>query len=116
MPRPQKFRFVCNMPETKEFIPKKNICEKTVVMSIDEYEVLRLIDYEKNTQEECSQKMNIARTTVQNIYERARYKLADTLINGKRLLIEGGNVKICSHKRCGCQENCPHHKCKKGEE
>jgi predicted DNA-binding protein (UPF0251 family) len=52
-------------------------------MTIDEYETIRLIDLEKLTQEECATQMNISRTTVQGIYDVARKKIAESLVNGK---------------------------------
>lgn len=64
-------------------------------MTIDEYETIRLMDLENCTQETCAMAMNVARTTVQKIYEEARYKLADALINGKELSIEGGEFRLC---------------------
>lgn len=72
-------------------------------MTVDEYETVRLIDLEGMTQEECSEKMHIARTTVQGIYTSARSKIADSLVNGKVLLIDGGDYRLCdgSGPRCG---------------
>jgi len=64
-------------------------------MSIDEYETIRLIDLEELTQEECASQMNIARTTVQGIYNSARKKIASSLVNGQFLKIEGGDYKLC---------------------
>jgi len=70
---------------------------------VDEYETIRLIDLEELTQEQCAGQMNVARTTVQGIYNQARKKLAEALINGRRLKIEGGDYKICDglQKHCG---------------
>ncbi len=74
-------------------------------MTIDEYETIRLIDLEGKTQEECSEKMNIARTTVQGVYISARKKLADSLINGRPLKIKGGDYEVCNGKVKNCSDN-----------
>lgn len=99
MPRPRKCRKICCLPENVHFAPVGARCDSAssvaVVLLIDEYEAIRLIDLEGMTQEECAGKMNIARTTVQAIYTVARKKLADTIVNGKRLLIEGGDYRLC---------------------
>ena len=64
-------------------------------MTLDEYETIRLIDLEEYTQHECAKQMNISRTTVAEIYKSARYKMADSVVNGKQLLITGGNYQFC---------------------
>ena len=83
-----------------------------VTMTIDEYETIRLIDRQGFTQEECSKQMGVARTTVQGIYDSARKKLADALVNGKVLLIEGGNYVLCDgfEETCSCG-GCRRHTC-----
>lgn len=110
MSRPVKDRHVCCMPQLSKFSPTemcfKSLPEDDVInMSIEEYEVIRLIDYEGLTQEEAATQMNVARTTVQAIYAVSRKKLADMLIDGKYLHIKGGNYKLCPKN----------HKCNKGE-
>lgn len=106
MPRPRKCRKVCCMPERNLFGPLniKNLEEKIIVMTIDEYETVRLMDLEGMTQEECAEKMNVARTTIQRIYNDARNKLAKSLVNGDILKIEGGDYKLCDEYEpsCGC--------------
>ena len=64
-------------------------------MTLDEYEVIRLIDLNKLTHEQASKQMNISRTTVSEIYEMARYKIANSLVHGRPLLISGGNYQLC---------------------
>ena len=71
-------------------------------MTIDEYETIRLIDLEEFTQEMCAEQMGVARTTVQWIYNQARHKLADALVNGKKLRIEGGDYQVCAGSDLTC--------------
>ena len=104
MARPKKWRNVCDLPEVKQFGPLEgHICKSQVIMSVDEYEAIRLIDLEGMKQEECASSMNVARTTVQSIYEVARKKIADSLVNGRTLIIEGGEYMLCDGHggRCG---------------
>lgn len=104
MPRPMKWRKVCCLPENSRFGPLDLKDSKDYInMTVDEYETIRLIDLKGFTQEECAKQMNIARTTVQGIYIEARKKLAESLVNGKVLTIEGGEYKLCDGlgKRCG---------------
>ena len=63
-------------------------------MTVDEFETLRLLDNEGLTQEQCAARMNVSRTTVTAIYDSARKKIGDVLVNGKRLLITGGNCRF----------------------
>lgn len=106
MPRPKKCRKVCCLPPISEFVPagEGGPCREAVVMTVDEYETVRLIDNEGFTQEECSKYMNIARTTVQQIYDGARKKIARALVEGLPLKIEGGDYHLCdgSERYCGC--------------
>ena len=106
MPRPKKCRKVCCLPQTNEFYPARESepPRELVVMTVDEYEAVRLIDNEGFSQEECSEYMGIARTTVQQIYLSARKKIARTLVEGLALKIEGGDYRLCDGKEqyCGC--------------
>lgn len=114
MPRPRKCRKVCCLPECKRFGPLDNMLDddQFINMTVDEYESIRLIDLENMTQEECSAHMNVARTTVQLIYNEARKKLADSLVNRKILLIEGGEYVLCDNQEKPCMKgNCQKRKC-----
>jgi len=73
-----------------------------VVLTVDEYEAIRLIDQEGFSQEQCGEYMRIARTTVQFIYASARKKLADMLVDGRRLCIAGGDYQLCSGEDACC--------------
>ena len=105
MPRPKKCRKVCQMPKTKEFQPIGDTsCKASVILTVDEYEAIRLIDKQGFSQEECSNYMQVARTTVQLIYNSARKKLADALVDGLSIRIEGGDFQLCDGNEdyCGC--------------
>jgi len=114
MSRPQKLKKVCQIPKRHEFFPSGEWREEIVVMTIDEYEAIRLIDMEGFSQEECAVYMQVARTTVQQIYCRARKKLATVLVHGAGLRIYGGEYRLCDGKEetCGCG-GCAKHR---GEE
>jgi len=71
---------------------------------LDEYEVLRLVDLEEQTHEQCAAQMDISRSTVQEIYKSARRKIAACLVHSKKLVITGGNYRICDGQeipQCG---------------
>lgn len=107
MPRPRKCRRVCDFPQTLTFLPED--CEggeRAVILTVDEYEAIRLIDKEGLSQEQCGDFMQVARTTVQQIYANARKKLADVLVDGLPLRIEGGDYRLCSGggRNCGCAD------------
>lgn len=105
IPRPRKCRKVCQLPRIQEFHPLgPPPCGPAVVLNVDEYEAIRLIDRQGFSQEECSAYMQVARTTVQMIYNSARKKLAAALVDGLPLRIEGGSYQLCDGKEeaCGC--------------
>ena len=95
MPRPPRCRRICGVPQVDTFCP--NGCENTgpILLTLDEYEVIRLVDLEQRTHEQCATQMDISRSTVQEIYESARSKIAACLVHGKPLHITGGNYRIC---------------------
>lgn len=118
MPRPRKCRRVCRMPDNTAFTPVNGGQEdRTVVLTVDEYEALRLIDKVGLSQEECGRYMSIARTTVQQIYTVARKKVADALVDGLPLRIEGGDYQLCEQqeKNCDCG-HCQRHRQKTAEQ
>ena len=105
MPRPCKRRRICAMPGVSRFGPVSGISGRQVInMTLDEFEAVRLIDLEGLTQEQCAESMSVARTTAQAIYNSARAKLAECLVNEKELFISGGEYVLCQegHGPCGC--------------
>ena len=90
MPRPVKYRRIGQMPVYRSFSPDDVTDAETVQMTVDEFETIKLLDGNGLTQCECASRMHIARTTVTAIYDSARKKVADALVNGKQLLIVGG--------------------------
>ncbi len=107
MSRPTKCRTICRFPQTLEFTPSRDeVAREPVIMTVDEYETIRLIDKEGLSQEECSRRMQVARTTAQKIYESARKKIADVLVDGLPLRIEGGEYRLCGggNRFCGMKK------------
>lgn len=103
MPRPRKCRKVCHFPQTLEFAPARTGGEgPPVILTVDEYEAIRLIDREGFSQEQCGVFMGVARTTVQQVYASAREKLALFLVEGRPLRIGGGDYRLCRGGEEGC--------------
>ena len=94
MPRKQRCRWIDSYPDHWEFSPEDVSDKEPVVLSLDEFETIRLLDPMGLTQEPCAERMGIARTTVTAIYESTRRKVADALVEGRRLLIRGGNYQF----------------------
>ena len=116
MPRPRKWKKVCCLPASELYGPLRNQGEtqETIVMSVEEYETIRLIDLERFTQEECSERMQVSRGTVQKLYTDAREKLAISLVNGHVLMIAGGDYEFYNEqeRRLACGR-CRRHACGK---
>ncbi len=104
MPRPSRYRRICSEPAYDRFAPEGIACGGRTILTVDEYETIRLIDLEQLTQEECARRMEISRTTAAGIYSCARRKLADSIVNGRALVIAGGHYRLCdgSAAPCGC--------------
>ncbi|HIQ81651.1 MAG TPA: DUF134 domain-containing protein [Candidatus Pullichristensenella stercorigallinarum] len=108
MPRPRKCRRVCAAPRCTRFEPFGAADAEAVVLQVDEFETLRLMDYEGLTQEACALRMGVARTTITGIYTRARRKVAVALAEGRPLHIHGGAFEVCTGGGCACGHgSCP---------
>ena len=123
MPRPVCCRRVGFMPGARYFkpmgIPMRMLEE--IVLNIDELEAVRLADHEGLYQEQAAEKMRVSRPTFGRIIESAHRKIADALVKGKALRIEGGNIEMQGTKEYGhgrgaggfcvcpkCNEKVPH--------
>ncbi|KPK84495.1 MAG: hypothetical protein AMS27_09800 [Bacteroides sp. SM23_62_1] len=93
MPNRRRFRRVMMPPRMEGFkpfgIPMKNL--ETVVLLFEEFEAVRLTDYEHLTQAQAARKMNVSRPTFTRIYEQARRNIAKAFVEGKAILIQGGH-------------------------
>jgi predicted DNA-binding protein (UPF0251 family)/DNA-directed RNA polymerase subunit RPC12/RpoP len=112
MPRPKRRRKVDHPPHYKGFRPIGAIDEgQTVVLNYEEYESIRLSDFELLGQVEASKVMDISRPTFARIYESARRKVAQAFVSGSPIVFEGGKVYFNSDwyscHRCGCWFNHP---------
>jgi len=94
--RPKKIRYIKCEPGEKCFRPQcKSLNElEGVILTIDEYEAVRLSDLEGLTQEDTAKKMKVHRSTISRILTSAHRKIADALVNVKAIRIEGGSCKI----------------------
>ncbi|MDD2971099.1 MAG: NifB/NifX family molybdenum-iron cluster-binding protein [Lachnospiraceae bacterium] len=99
MARPNKSRFVCRGPSHTEFHTVPEHSSIKILLSVEEYEVLRLIDYSNRSQQETACQMGVSRTTIQALYSSARKKLSRFLVEGTSLQIQGGNYTLCGQSK-----------------
>lgn len=109
MPRPPLCRHVAQEPGVTYFkprgVPITNL--EQVVLSVDELEALRLADKEGMYQDQAAERMKISRPTFGRVVETARRKVAEALVEGKALRIEGGNFEMADLRSFQCTE-CGH--------
>lgn len=114
-PRPFRLRKISNPPLISGLKPYggKKISEKeeNIFLYLEEYEALRLCDYEMLNHHQASVQMSVSRPTLTRIYSRARQKIAEALVLGKQIIIEGGKIYFDSEWfsciACGCIFNNP---------
>jgi uncharacterized protein len=94
MPRPKQNRLICTPPIMEGYkpfgIPRNSLC--SVSLHYDGYEAIRLLDYVGMNQEQAAEQMKVSRPTLTRIYEQARKTIAEAFVEGKMILIEGGEV------------------------
>ena len=103
MPRPRLQRRIGQLPNFTYFGPKgvgRRILEE-VILTLDEAEAIRLIDLDGLDQTVSAKKMNISQPTFHRLLFSARKKIADALLNGKSIKIQGGNYKIVGQNPLG---------------
>ncbi len=124
MPRPRICRRVQCEPSVQYFkprgVPLPNL--EVVSLAVDEFEAIRLKDFEDFEQEAAAGRMGISQPTFHRVLESARKKIADALVKGKAIRIEGGDYVledrreftcfVCEHRwpeeyGTGRPKNCP---------
>lgn len=100
MPRPHTCRRIFETPQFNCFKPRGIPLSalEIVRLGLDEFEAVRLADLQGLYQEEAARQMGVSRQTFGNIIQSARRKIADALVGGKALMVEGGMVAIASRE------------------
>ena len=102
MPRPFCCRRINGSPAAAIFkpvgIPVRELEE--VLMTLDEFEAVRLADLEGLYQEQAAEQMKVSRPTFSRIIDSAHRKMADAVVHGKALRIEGGPVRMEGRRCC----------------
>ena len=100
MPRPRRLRRIASS-NFFNFVPRgmRKFDEST--LTVDEAESIRLIDFEDMEQEKAAKKMNVSQPTFSRILKSARKKVADAIINGKAIIVQGGKYKVVGRRGRG---------------
>lgn len=104
MPRPEKNRTILQPPLMKGFkpfgIPRCKL--DTIILTFEEYESIRLVNYENMQQKQAADLMNVSRPTLTRIYNKALKTITKAFVEGKAIIIDGGNYQLNNHwYRCG---------------
>ena len=117
MPRPRHCRRVAQLPQANFYKPRGiplSVLEH-VTLTVDELEAIRLADLQGLYQEQAAEKMNVSRQTLGRILESAHKKIADALVNGKALLIEGGPIELDDSVADATPPAAPPHRFRRGQ-
>ena len=109
MARPLQPRKIAFVPQVNVFKPvgTPRAALKETILSLDELEALRLADLNGLYQEAAAEKMAISRSAFARTLTTARNKIADALIHGKSLRLEGGPVQAGPGRAGICPSDCP---------
>ena len=109
MPRPKCCRRIDGEPACRIFkaagVPQ--VVLEEIILAMDEFEAIRLADFEGLYHEQAAARMNVSRQTFGRILEEARGKVARVLVEGLVLRIEGGAVEMAEKGTFGCRQ-CQH--------
>jgi uncharacterized protein len=107
--RPKNCRRVGALPGSEYFKPRgiPLLMLEEITLTVDEFEAIRLADLEKLYQEEAAAKMKVSRATFGRIIDSAHKKVAEVLVHGKALKIEGGDFEVPSGRKFACSD-CQH--------
>ncbi len=110
MVRPRKDRYVAYNPEVSYFKPRgiPMVELEEIRLAVDEREAVRLADLLCMSHEEAGRQMGVSRATFGRILQQARRKVADALINGKAINVEGGNYRMMKGPRLFRCSLCGH--------
>jgi len=100
MPRPRLCRKVSIEPDVTYFKPTgvRMIELEETILTVDEFEAIRLKDLKEIEQEKAAKKMGISQPTFHRLITSARKKIADAIVNGKAIRIEGGTFRLVGRK------------------
>lgn len=103
MARPRRIRRIFFQPDTTYFKPAGISLAhlEEVVLSFDELEAIRLIDFEQIGQIKAGKKMRISQPTLSRLLKEGRKKITSAIINGYAIKIQGGDFKMASSRTIG---------------
>ncbi|KXB08725.1 hypothetical protein AKJ56_00485 [candidate division MSBL1 archaeon SCGC-AAA382N08] len=96
MPRRRRRRRVGASPKFEVFGPSRDESGSEVILKVEEFEAIRLKDFEGLDQNEAAEKMDISQPTFHRVLVSARQKIADALVGGKTLRVKGGSYEMVS--------------------
>ncbi len=109
MPRPKLPRCISGKPRIRGFKPHGTENNGEVILSLEEFEVFRLIDYQGLDQAGVAEIMGVSRQTVGRILKQSRFKVAQSLVMARQLTVQGGCYEIRKKRMqqgTGCRRCC----------
>ena len=107
MPRPKRLRRIMNRPDIRRFGPYDTSPSKEIALTLEEYEAIRLIDYDGMDQSQAAEVMEVSRQTVGRILRAGRTKVAAAIVEGQHLKVGGGCYRVQGQGKRPGQGPCP---------